>query len=333
MYSKVTDSSEQAFKLIVVTEQRSRSVRIFRSDMAWTDDNAMVWAWYPDVDAGVAREHRGWFDFLSEAKLCKGGEALLVTASGGAVAQVSLGRGSVDWYIRVGGNPHSGCVLPDESIVYASSDGNTIGMIPPSSLIVADHLPGSHFKIPLIDAHGVWYDSVSRSIFALGAHEIIQIRHAVSPSLSPPDVSHSPHTPPGEVENIVYPEVISRITLPERNGDSGNRKHGGHDLALYDYHQRQLFVTDTSAVWVFSPDLAKFQKFPPLRSTGDVKSISCNSTTGEIIFVRAREQWWSDRVFHLQNGFEWYIPDARFYKARWLEADPRFTVLSSRGNT
>ena len=71
-------------------------------------------------------------------------------------------------------------------------------------------------------------------------------------------------------------------------------------------------------MWVFDTKEEIFTKHLGLSDKLDVKSVSINPKTNEIIYVQAEEQWWAHHVRFLNSTKKsLHLPEIKLYKARW----------------
>ena len=110
-----------------------------------------VWRWRADEASGLPETIRPRFAWTDDCKPVDGGQTILVTSSGGAVALVSRPTGHATFWGSVG-NAHSAECLPGQRLVVASSthpEGNRL-------VLFDRHQPGvERFTTPLFGAHGV----------------------------------------------------------------------------------------------------------------------------------------------------------------------------------
>jgi hypothetical protein len=95
---------------------------------------------------------------------------------------------------------------------------------------------------------------------------------------------------------------------------------GGHDMYPIPGSSDMTVTTDPHC-WLFNRDTRLLSRHPLLGDTGAVKCISVHPTTGQIAYVQADTQWWSERIHFLAPENTLYFPGAHFYKARWILPD------------
>ncbi len=272
---------------IVIAEQYTAKIRIFKANSDWNRPESLVWEWSAAQAPEVKKEHVTWFGHVSECKPVHGVSHLLTVASGGGVALIRLKDKKVLFYAYPGGNTHSAALLPDGNIVTASSTGNALTIF-----VVPDSFNGpesvKNIKVKFEDAHGLVWDKKRDILWALGGKELAGYRYE------------------GTKENPSLKKIESILLSEGRNG--------GHDLYPIpgtDY----LFVTVSSAIGIFEPEQKKIFWLAPIRG---IKSISL-SLEGVLLVLQPREQWWSPSIFYLNKNFSiaGNIQKARIYKGRW----------------
>ncbi|HJY06890.1 MAG TPA: DUF6528 family protein [Bryobacteraceae bacterium] len=246
------------------------------------------WAWRPEHSSGLPLRLMSNFAGTDECKPVDDGRAILITSSGNALALVSRESGDTLFYATVR-NAHSAALLPGGLIVAAasySSDGSG------DRLLLFDRKAPDHAidSFPFIGAHGVEWDSSRNVLWALSDRTLAQITIGNSRKLA------SQRT----------------FTLPVR---------GGHDLVLARDHS-VLYLTTSKEVLTFDPVSGKFSPFPPFQGISDVKSLSINPGTGQIMYTQAEPGvWWTYKLKFLHPNGEVLLAE-HAYKARWLP-EPR----------
>lgn len=161
--------------------------------------------------------------------------------------------------------------------------------------------------------HGAVYDWRTEILWALGGEELLKTKIVE-----------------GKGDQPVRIEVLKRYPLPSESG---------HDLFPY-FHYKQpagrtpdtakgLFVTTGEGVYVFDLAEESFEPFVPLAGEKDVKSISDNLRTGQILYTKA------DPDSSFTNSVRFLKPDVvktlppkigvyptRVYKVRWNQPNP-----------
>ncbi len=126
--------------------------------------------------------------------------------------------------------------------------------------------------------------------------------------------------------------MLRRFKLPAGNG---------HDLFPYFRYKQEglrgrgpdtakgLFVAVGDGVYVFDLAASKFVPFGPLAQQADVKSITDNLRTGQIVYNRAEgKSWWSRRAHFLKPAETRALPskiggnETHLYKVRWNQPNP-----------
>ncbi|MDR2765288.1 MAG: DUF6528 family protein [Tannerella sp.] len=97
-------------------------------------------------------------------------------------------------------------------------------------------------------------------------------------------------------------------TLPE---------NGGHDLSRVSGDL--LLVTAARDVYRFHITQEHFTPFEWLQGVPDVKSVNYSETTGQLIYTKAEESWWTHHIYLKQPDRTLTLPDIRLYKVRVME--------------
>lgn len=255
---------------------------------AWEIDGerpARRWAWVPGDDEGIPAERKSLFAHPTDAKPSHDGRHLIVSASGGGVALISVKDLRAVWHASPGGNPHSVAALPDGSFVVASSTGNRLTHYGADRQEIGRHT--------VQDAHGACWDPKNNRLLVLGSLNLhpFTLREGKLSAAAP----------------IPLP-----VDLEAPNGP----RDGGHDLAPLG--DGSFLLSDAHHVWKFVP--GEPPRFLLWRQLDQVKAVS----PGEpgIVLVRATESWWSDEVRWLPANRVLSFPGARIYKARWWPESP-----------
>jgi len=284
-------SSCSAGPQVIVCEQAEHRIALMSAEVEdWSQPEALTWEWRALEAPQLSEEQRQWFTNPTDAKPVFRGQFLLVTASGGGVALIDAENGAPAFVAYAGGNPHSAELLPDGSVVSASSTGNAL------KLWAIEQPDAPLQSVELRDAHGVCWDDRGKRLWAIGAEELVALAFGGK----------------DEVEPL---KIVERYTLPDP---------GGHDLAREAYGPRLLLST-LSGVWIFDPDTVEFTPYPGLANTADVKSVSEPahlSDDNPTLVVRAEDSWWTNTLQSSSQDWQRHWPDSRIYKARWMSIEP-----------
>jgi hypothetical protein len=158
-------------------------------------------------------------------------------------------------------------------------------------------------SVELRGGHGVVWDKERQVLWALADYEVreYQLQNWNSaPSL----------------------HLRTRLPLPDASG---------HDMSPIPNSAEMLITTGTRC-WLFHRETHTFREHPLLGSTPNVKGASVHPSTGEVIYVQAETEWWSERLRFLPSGRTLHIPGTRLYKARWIPP-PRLSILRTITNT
>jgi hypothetical protein len=259
-----------------------------------------VWRWRPEESRGLPLILMSRFAGTDECKPVSGGQELLITSSGGALALVDHKTGDTLFYAVVP-NAHSAALLPDGFVVAASSFASGEG----NRFLLYHRSRSDQPIVSLIahGAHGVEWDDQRNVLWALADSELLRI-HVIR-----------------SMQSSAKMTIERSYPLPGR---------GGHDL-LMDHHANVLYVTTADGVFVFNPQQQQFSSPPLFRGVRDVKSISIDPVSGQIAYTTsAWGVWWTYQLFFKK-------PDAvvtlseHAYKVRWYT--PPFTTLLQSTNT
>ncbi|AHH96665.1 DUF6528 family protein [Kutzneria albida] len=211
-------------QLVAVTDQAgSGAIRVY--DAAATDWNAagaQKWSWKPSSANGFG-DLTGYWGAPTEAKLRtdRSGHKVVVTAdSKGLAAVVSYPSGKRVWGGKPGGNTHSAELLPDGNVAVASSTGKFVRVYTASQGPAAS----KYVQYDLDQAHGVYWDSGRKVLWALGHDELVALKVGGTPAA--PKLSRT-----------------SSWALPTKDG---------HDLVPNPANADLLWVSTGSAVYEFS---------------------------------------------------------------------------------
>ena len=241
--------------------------------------------------AGITRRDEIEISTTDECKPVENGAKILITASSDGVALVERATGQVIFYGLAGG-AHSAEMLPSGRIVVASSTSKR----PLANSLVAFDVKQSGkplFATPLASGHGVVWDE-SRQLLWVLAGQYLRSYKLIDWTSTHPSLR----------QFTVYP-------IP---GKSGHDRQPVPGTAF-------LSVTAMDHAWLFDRDKHAFQDHPDVGSQINVKSITVNPQTKEIVWTRADEGfWWTDTLRFLNPERTWQMKGERLYKARWIVA-------------
>ncbi len=269
-----------------------------------------VWMWTASQCEEMAPASQGWFGAMDDCKRVLAGTHVLATSSRGGVVLLDRRNNNCAFYAP-STNAHSAELVRDRWIVVCSSLRsdelqvfNRFDENRPAEKVAA---------IPLHAAHGVVYDWRTEILWALGGEELLKTKLIE-----------------GAGDQPVKIEVLQRYPLPAANG---------HDLSPY-FHYKQtpgqtpdtakaLFVAVGTGVYVFNLAAETFEPFAPLAKETNVKSISDNLLTGQVIYTKADpESSFTSSVHFLKPEAVRVFPPkigaypTRLYKVRWNQPNP-----------
>jgi hypothetical protein len=97
-------------------------------------------------------------------------------------------------------------------------------------------------------------------------------------------------------------------TLPENDG---------HDLSPVS--RDRLLVTASDGVYRFDIGQGRFTPFELLQNVPRVKSVNYNESTGQLVYTKAEESWWTYHIYLKHPDKVLTVPDVRLYKARVMK--------------
>ena len=270
---------------ILCSNQKTRDVLVMDVDGDWSKPESILWKWNPEGDPNIPPERLKAFNHMDETKVVNGGKQILVTSSTGGMALLDVETKQSVFAAYPGGSPHSADLLPDGTIVTASSAGNKLMLF---SRRDGDKAPYKTFMLTFADAHGVVWDKLLGLVWAVGKEAVICCRYN-------------------------FDKENPQLTIVESFPLTPN-PYWGHDLILLEKDHKLLMTGRTMIE--FDTMTGKSRQFLKRKS---VKSISIHPETGEQLVQIPKENYWNDTVTLLNGDRKWTLPDnAKIYKARWF---------------
>ena len=270
---------------LVAAEQKSGSIVVIDARQAGAPEWA--WEWKAANDPGIDKGDAKHFYAPSDCKV--DGDSVLMIASGGNFAELSLVTGRAVCYGRIGGNPHSITRLPGKgTFATASSVSHVVTIVDTAANPFRPELQRKK-SYPLNDAHGVEWDSKRKCLWALGGTNLVQYAW---------DEAQFELRP---LKSYDYRPFGSRA---------------GHDLVPDG--KGGYFLTTWKHLMHFTPDDGRFSV---VLNQSNIKAYSPSATWGDA-FTIVRTKWWTDRIIVKKGDEERVIgpyPGAKFYKARWMK--------------
>ena len=109
---------------ILCSNQKTRDVLVMDVNGDWSKPESILWKWNPEGDPNIPPESLKRFNHIDETKVVNNGKQILVTSSHGGMALVDVATKQSVFTGYPGGSPHSADLLPDGTIITASSAGN-----------------------------------------------------------------------------------------------------------------------------------------------------------------------------------------------------------------
>lgn len=248
-----------------------------------------VWSWKAENRPELPEAMRQKFRTTDECKPVDGGKRILITSSSDGVALVERSTGKVVFYGSAGG-AHSAEMLPGGRIAVAASTSKSPRN---NSLVLFDILKSDQplFQTELVSGHGVVWDSKRKLLWVLG------LDHLRSYKL----VNWQSDQPKLEMTN--------EYRLPDTSG---------HDLSPV-LGTGFLAVTTGRQAFLFDRDQRTFRPHPRLANVKDVKCITVNPLTGQLVWTEADPGfWWTETLQFANPDRKIELKGERLYKARWV---------------
>ena len=270
---------------ILCSNQATRDVLVMDVDGDWSKPESILWKWNPEGDPNIPADRLKRFNHIDETKVVNGGKQILVTSSTGGMALVDVATKQSVFTGYPGGSTHSADLLPDGTIITASSTGNFLMVFTRKD---GDKTAHKTFKLTFADAHGVVWDKLLSLVWAVGKEAVICCRYNF------------------DYEN---PQLTIVESFPLKPNP-----YWGHDLILLE-KERKLLMTGRNML-EFDTMTGQYKLFMKRKS---VKSISIHPETGEQLVQIPKENYWNDTVTLLNGDRKWTLPgNAKIYKARWF---------------
>ena len=271
---------------LLMAEQKSGSIVVVDARKAGAPE--WSWEWNAKKDPGLSRKDAGMFYAPSDCKLSRDGDTVLVMASGGNFAEVSLATGRAITCGRIGGNPHSITRLPGKMVyATASSVSHAVTVVDASGSPLNPDLQAKR-KFPLYSAHGVEWDEKRSCLWALGGTNLVKFS---------------------------WNEAQFDLKAERSFGFLKDGSIGGHDLTPDG--KGGYFLTTGRHLLRFDPDRGTFAV---VKKQSDIKAFSPDPVWGDAYTI-VRQTWWTDRIIVVKDGVERIIgpyPGTKIYKARWM---------------
>ncbi|MCM1177877.1 MAG: DUF6528 family protein [Clostridium sp.] len=271
---------ETSTRQLILTEQASNTVCIYDQPT-----RMLLWQWDPAAD-GLSESRAKWFRLPDEAKPVYNRSCLLITASNGGCAIVRIKDKKVLFLAKPGGNPHSAEVLPDNSVVCASSEGYlTLWKCDTLKPYASEYVEKIDFK----GVHNAVWDAKRNCLWCAGDEEMRSYLY--------------------QDGSLVLDKAFALPSVL------------GHDLVPV-YGEDRLLLTTWSQVSYFNPSDCTFEQAPAFLQK-NVKSVSTGEPGQAAIYTTPVESWWTNEVLELSSGNRLFFVDGlHIYKARWRAENP-----------
>ena len=285
LLSMISLNAKDLRNQILCSNQATRDVLVMDVDGDWSKPESILWKWNPEGDPNIPADRLKRFNHIDETKVVNGGKQILVTSSTGGMALVDVATKQSVFTGYPGGSTHSADLLPDGTIITASSTGNFLMVFTRKDGEKTAH---KTFKLTFADAHGVVWDKLLGLVWAVGKEAVICCRYNF------------------DYEN---PQLTIVESFPLKPNP-----YWGHDLILLE-KERKLLMTGRNML-EFDTMTGQYKLFLKRKS---VKSISIHPETGEQLVQIPKENYWNDTVKLLNGDRKWTLPgNAKIYKARWF---------------
>ena len=124
LLSMISLNAKDLRNQILCSNQATRDVLVMDADGDWSKPESILWKWNPEGDPNIPADRLKRFNHIDETKVVNGGKQILVTSSTGGMALVDVATKQSVFTGYPGGSTHSADLLPDGTIITASSTGN-----------------------------------------------------------------------------------------------------------------------------------------------------------------------------------------------------------------
>ncbi|UUZ95167.1 DUF6528 family protein [Paenibacillus sp. P25] len=298
------EASTPCGRWIVTTNQATQRIEVYDPAVSdWNTGGALKWSWYPSASNGFTNPTVGWGS-PSDARLRDssffGGQRLVVTDSRGVAAIIPYPAGNTkSWALNVGGNPHSGELLPSGNIAIAASDGGWVRIYTSSQGVHS----AVYTQYDLPGAHSVLWDPANSILWAAGNQDLVALQvggTAASPTIK-------------ELYKVAPPTLYA------------------HDVQPYYYDTDKLWVSTNSAVYLYTKSTKSFEAATSGVNRSFVKAVS-NQPSGQVVETKPDSKkspagacvlngWCTDTVDFYGPNTTRTVTGAAFYKARVWDPD------------
>ena len=261
-------------------------VLIIDSRKSSADSAAVVWKWeISDALGQIPDRYAGLCVRVDDCKPVNKGRQVLLTASSNATLLVDIKTHKCIFWAETP-MAHSAELLPKGRIVVANSEtpaGNSLELYDvsePEKLL---------FKDSLYFGHGTVWMPKQKRLYALGFQELRAYKlkdwNTDAPSLE---------------LDTVYKVPTDRC----------------HDLSRIS--DKELLITTGTEVYVFDVQKCEFSDFLPLKGVRNVKSVNFDKKSGQVIYTKAEEYWWTHHIYSINPEWSIGVDYVNLYKVRPL---------------
>lgn len=262
-------------------------VLIIDADRSTEDSVCVVWEWKAsDSFSQIPEELHQRCRNMDECKLVDNNTKLLITSSSGIALLLERETKKCLFYAYVP-MAHSADFLPGNRIAVALSThvkGNSV------EVFDVDKSNQVLYHDSIYSGHGAVWMTEKERLFILGHDELraymLKDWQTDKPSLS--------------LEKSWKIPVVS-----------------GHDLVKVS--EKELLLTGNDGVYWFDIDKESFSPFEPLAGAEHVKSINYDKETGELVYTKAEESWWTHHIYSENPKRVFTIEDINLYKVRTIK--------------
>ena len=260
-------------------------VRIIDVNKSDSSHAEIIWEWNQNnTKSEVPSNYVSLFKTMDECKPIENNTKILACSSAGGAMIIDINGHKCEYYCRAP-QAHSIEMLPNNRIVVAESItdlGNALEVFD-----ITKKTGSAIIRDSMYSAHGVvWYEETQR-LYAIGKN-LFRIYKLTDWDTNKPSLT-----------------LETELKLPVS---------GAHDLTRIDNHR--LLISCTAGVYDYDINTKTISKFDPLVDYTDLKSVNYNYKTGQIVYTKPEESWWTYHLSSLNPTFGIGMSDVNVYKVR-----------------